>query len=245
MMLEWEQGPPTKPQTAGILPSLWRTKVGHGPKHGLAPTSQTWLASTPFWRLSIGPHLAASSFISLRMVLGTLCTPMRHKVGGADDWSPGLMLKLPHSWWQLAADLWNTTLECGRVPKQWKNGRPPVEVSQAYEADHPPFCHVESWRALPATPTRCLGRNLERRCRFRRATWHFRANCPHAGQAGAGLWRLALRADGCRVLYGCVAANHAPLAFPAIHPQDSSGLLLRRSTHLLDAVGPLFRMVYR
>ena len=99
---------------------------------------------------------------------------MSSKVGGADSWEARDLVRLPTAWWELAAAIWNRSLEQGRLPKAWckakvvllwkKQGRTrPISLfsilwrsgARALATNMRPWC--ESWQShydaggLPAT----------------------------------------------------------------------------------------------
>ena len=44
---------------------------------------------------------------------------MSNKVSGADSWEARDLVRLPTEWWELAAAIWNRSLEHGKLPKAW------------------------------------------------------------------------------------------------------------------------------
>ena len=99
---------------------------------------------------------------------------MSSKVSGADSWEARDLVRLPAEWWDLAADIWNKSLELGKLPKAWcqakvvllwkKQGRTrPISLfsilwrsgARALATNMRPWC--ESWQShydtggLPAT----------------------------------------------------------------------------------------------
>ena len=123
--LMWE----AEPEPAEAIPGGWH------PAAAVEEQAQIWVDkwSQPFEPdfgkidtiLEVVPRPApcASTFGVTAEALRASMHAMRHKVGGPDDWRPSQLLRLPDLWWKSAADLWNSILWLGRVPRQWKQAR--------------------------------------------------------------------------------------------------------------------------
>ena len=68
------------------------------------------------------------------------------KAPGADDWKGDAMSLLPLNFYEQLAKLWNRTLQCGKVPKQWKQIRT-LMIPKADGGQRPLSIAPLVWRA--------------------------------------------------------------------------------------------------